>query len=132
MTTTETILKHEEVITSASAEKSNSPADFPPEKPDSPDALAAAIIEAQPKQTWRSHIWDTLDKSPEERRFLFKFDAIVLTFASLGFFIKILDQYNINTAFISGMQKDLNLVGNELNYMSSVYTAGYTLGMIPR
>jgi MFS transporter, ACS family, pantothenate transporter len=37
-----------------------------------------------PKKTWRSYVWDTFDKSPEERRFLFKLDAVILTFASLG------------------------------------------------
>lgn len=36
------------------------------------------------KKTWRSYLWDTLDKSPEERRFLFKLDAVILTFASFG------------------------------------------------
>lgn len=41
-----------------------------------------------PKKTWRSYVWDTFDKSPEERRFLFKLDAVILTFASLGYFIK--------------------------------------------
>jgi hypothetical protein len=46
---------------------------------------------------------DTFDKSPEERRFLFKLDAAILTFASLGYFIKYLDQININNAFVSGM-----------------------------
>ena len=36
------------------------------------------------KKTWLSYVWDTLDKSPEERRFLFKLDAVILTFASFG------------------------------------------------
>lgn len=43
------------------------------------------LIEAeQPKRKSQSYIWDTFDKSPEERRFLFKLDAAILTFASLG------------------------------------------------
>lgn len=33
---------------------------------------------------WVNYLWDTFDKSPEERKFLFKLDAILLTFASLG------------------------------------------------
>lgn len=37
-----------------------------------------------PKKTWRRYVWDTLDKSPEERRFLFKLDAGVLTICCLG------------------------------------------------
>ncbi|TRX88013.1 hypothetical protein FHL15_011068 [Xylaria flabelliformis] len=61
-------------------------------------------IAATPKITWRSYVWDTFDKSPEERRFLFKLDAVVLSLASLGYFIKYLDQVNINSAFVSATQ----------------------------
>jgi ACS family pantothenate transporter-like MFS transporter len=48
------------------------------------EAAAYAIIQEKPKKKWTSYLWDTLDKSPEERRFLFKLDAALLTFASLG------------------------------------------------
>lgn len=62
----------------------------------SDDAYSASSITVQstPKRTWRSYFWDTFDKSPEERHFLFKLDAVILTFASLGYFIKYLDQVN--------------------------------------
>lgn len=42
------------------------------------------IIPEKPKRKWQSYIWDTFDKSPEERKFLFKLDAALLTFATLG------------------------------------------------
>lgn len=84
------------------------------------------------KGTWRSYIWDTFDKSPEERQFLFKLDAVILTFASLGYFIKYLDQVNVNSAFVSGMKEDLGLYGNQLNYMVTCWTVGYVIGEIPR
>jgi hypothetical protein len=47
---------------------------------DSPD-LVARVPE---KRKWVSYIWDTFDKSPEERRLVFKLDSAILTFASLG------------------------------------------------
>lgn len=61
---------------------------------ESDDAYSSSAITVQstPKRTWRSYLWDTFDKSPEERHFLFKLDAVILTFASLGYFIKYLDQ----------------------------------------
>ena len=92
---------------------------------------AEEVIQAKPKQKWISYIWDTFDKSPQERRFLFKLDAAVLTFATLGYFIKYLDQSNVNNAFVSGMQTDLKLYGNQLNYMTTSWTCGYILGQIP-
>ncbi|KAJ0415163.1 major facilitator superfamily domain-containing protein [Aspergillus carlsbadensis] len=84
-----------------------------------------------PKRTWHRYIWDTFDKSPEERRFLFKLDMALLTFATLGYFVKTLDQNNINSAFVSGMKEDLGLYKNELNYMQACWTVGYALGEIP-
>ncbi|KAI1266542.1 MFS general substrate transporter [Xylariaceae sp. FL1019] len=91
----------------------------------------ADVVATKPKKTWRSYLWDTFDKSPEERKFLFKLDAAVLSLASLGYFIKYIDQININSAFVSGMKEDLNLNGNQLNYMIASWTVGYVIGEIP-
>lgn len=112
------------------------------------DTQVVAVVQEKPKSSWKSYLWDTFDKSPEERRFLFKLDAALMTLASLGYFIKYLDQVsvdvlvagdttdldkvNINNAFVSGMKEDLNLMGNELNYMQTCWTVGYVLGEIPR
>lgn len=90
------------------------------------------VVSKQVKKTWRSYLWDTFDKSPEERRFLNKLDAVILTLASLGYFIKYLDQVNISSAFVSGMKEDLDLYGNQLNYMTMCWTVGYVIGEIPR
>jgi hypothetical protein len=45
---------------------------------------SAPKVQEIPKRKWASYIWDTFDKSPEERRLLFKLDTAILTFASLG------------------------------------------------
>ncbi|KAK1148123.1 hypothetical protein N8T08_010762 [Aspergillus melleus] len=92
---------------------------------------SSEVVQKSPKRKWVSYIWDTFDKSPEERRLLFKLDTAILTFASLGYFIKYLDQININNAFVSGMKEDLSLYGNELNYMQTCWTVGYVIGEIP-
>ncbi|KAJ0280159.1 hypothetical protein COL940_006411 [Colletotrichum noveboracense] len=86
------------------------------------------VLQEAPKRTWKSYLWDTFDKSPEERRFLFKLDAVLMTLASLGYFIKYLDQVNINNAFVSGMKEDLSLYGNELNYMQ-IYVLHFFIGL---
>ncbi|KAL1303594.1 hypothetical protein AAFC00_006959 [Neodothiora populina] len=95
------------------------------------DEIAERAVQKEPKRKWQSYVWDSLDKTPEERKFLFKLDAALLTFASLGYFIKNLDQSNINNAFVSGMKEDLNLYGDELNYMQTLWTVGYVIGQIP-
>lgn len=45
------------------------------------------VVQKTVKRKWVSYIWDTFDKSPEERRLLFKLDSAILTFASLGKFL---------------------------------------------
>ena len=45
---------------------------------------AAGVIEEEMPRKWTSYVWDTLDKPKEERWFMFKLDAALLTFASLG------------------------------------------------
>ncbi|KAI1625641.1 major facilitator superfamily domain-containing protein [Exophiala viscosa] len=85
----------------------------------------------KPQRTWKSYVWDSLDKSPEERRFLFKLDLGLVTFSCLGYFIKFLDQSNLNNAFVSGMKEDLSMLGNQYNYTTTLWTVGYILGEIP-
>jgi ACS family pantothenate transporter-like MFS transporter len=45
---------------------------------------AVEVIDAEPKRKWQSYIWDSLNKSPEERHFLFKLDAARVDFCEFG------------------------------------------------
>ena len=49
-----------------------------------PSDKAEEIIQEDVQRKWQSYLWDSFDKSPEERKFLFKLDFALLTFASLG------------------------------------------------
>ncbi|KAF8903224.1 MFS general substrate transporter [Mucidula mucida] len=93
--------------------------------------MSSDSIVAVKKRPWRSYVWDTWDKSPEERRFLGKLDACLLTYAALSYFSKYLDQQNITNAYVSGMKEDLGLHGNQLNYITTAWTCGYVIGQIP-
>ena len=103
----------------------------PTEHASTPEAVAATVVREKPERKWTSYIWDSLDKSHAERKFLLKLDSALLTFATLGYFIKYLDQSNVNNAFVSGMKEDLGLYGNQLNYMQTCWTIGYVIGEIP-
>lgn len=80
---------------------------------DKSDSFTEQEVKEKPK-TWKSFVWDTWELEPEQRWLLFKVDAFVLTFASIGYFLKNIDQTNVNNAFLSGMKEDLNMYGNEL------------------
>lgn len=57
----------------------------------------------------------------EERAFLWRLDLGFLTIGFLGYMFKYLDQINISNAYVSGLQEDLKLYGNELNYFTTYF-----------
>jgi len=111
------------------------------------EAQTVAHIDVIAKPTQRSlwiawlymFNWYPSHLSKEEKGFLRKLDAFLLTFTSLAcrwplslsffmlwnlliswlVFLKWLDASNINNAYVSGMKEDLELYGNEY-----VYSAG--------
>ncbi|QGA18628.1 hypothetical protein EYB26_006313 [Talaromyces marneffei] len=76
-------------------------------------------------------IWDSLDKSSEERKLIAKLDWWILSYACVAYFIKYLDQTNVSNAYVSGMKEDLKLSGNDLNYLTTYWTIGYIIGNLP-
>lgn len=66
---------------------------------------------------------DDIDRidAKEERAFLWRLDLGFLTIGFLGYMFKYLDQINISNAYVSGMQEDLKLYGNELNYFTTYF-----------
>ncbi|KAK3323405.1 major facilitator superfamily transporter [Cercophora scortea] len=85
----------------------------------------------EPKRTWRSFVWSSLDVPSDEARFLTKLDLTLISASALGVMCRYLDQVNITNAFNSGMKEDLSLYGNELNYANAVWSAAYVFGQVP-
>ncbi|CAK7220288.1 hypothetical protein SCUCBS95973_004108 [Sporothrix curviconia] len=77
-------------------------------------------------------LWDSLDdKSPEEHRLVRRLDTCYLIWACLYYFVMYLDSTNISNAYVSGMQEDLAMYGNQLNWMTTFWTIGYIVGTLP-
>ncbi|GKZ28969.1 hypothetical protein AbraIFM66950_002216 [Aspergillus brasiliensis] len=85
----------------------------------------------KPLKSWKGYIWDTWELPSDQRWLLFKLDAFVLTFASIGYFLKNLDLQNVTNAYLSGMEEDLEMFGNQLVTSTSIFTVGYVIGQIP-
>ena len=60
-------------------------------------------------------------RSPEERDLVRRLDIFLMTFGCISQVIKSLDQQNINNAYVSGMQEDLHLYGDQLNYFTTAF-----------
>ncbi|KAK4499155.1 hypothetical protein PRZ48_009667 [Zasmidium cellare] len=100
--------------------------------PDNADSERNASISRLP--AWRRFLgvfWDTFSCSPQERKHLLKLDSYMLSYMCLAYFIKQIDQTNISNAFVSGMQEDLALYGNERNWLNTYFNVGILIGTIP-
>lgn len=76
-------------------------------------------------------MWYERDATKEEKTLLRKLDLIILTFGCLTFFTKFLDLQAFQNAYVSGMKEDIGMVGNDLQYTTGVFQAGYCVAMIP-
>ncbi|KAF2644628.1 retrograde regulation protein 2 [Massarina eburnea CBS 473.64] len=76
-------------------------------------------------------IWDGGDRTPEERKLVQRLDIHVMSWATFGYFVRLLDSSNITNAYVSGMKEDLNFQGNQYNLLLTFFTCGYLVGQIP-
>ncbi|KAK4498840.1 hypothetical protein PRZ48_009350 [Zasmidium cellare] len=91
-------------------------------------------IEQTKSPLWRrilSFVWDSADGDPEYRRYVRRLDLGLFPIVCLGYFIKYLDQTNYSNAFVSGMQEDLSLYGNERNWLNTWFALGIIIGSVP-
>ncbi|KAK8065888.1 hypothetical protein PG997_012635 [Apiospora hydei] len=106
------------------------------QKVDSNEGHSEAEVTVSPakvplrKRLW-SVVWDSLDKTPEERKFIAKIDWWILSYCCVSYFFKYLDQTNISNAYVSGMKEDLVLTGNDLNFLTTFWNIGYIIGQLP-
>ncbi|RMY10578.1 hypothetical protein D0867_08349 [Hortaea werneckii] len=70
-------------------------------------------------------------RSKEERDLVLRLDIFLMTFGCISQVIKYLDQQNINNAYVSGMEEDLHLDGNELNYFTTYFNVAYCNMPVP-
>ncbi|CAG8255667.1 unnamed protein product [Penicillium salamii] len=81
------------------------------------------------RQKW--YEWFAPTDTPAERRLILKLDGLIIVFVFLAYWAKVLDSSATSTAYVSGMKEDLNLYGNQLNYLQTVYMVGFITMQIP-
>ncbi|KAK9470161.1 major facilitator superfamily domain-containing protein [Dipodascopsis tothii] len=84
----------------------------------------------QKKQRVLTHWFDKND-TPDDRRLLCKLDVAISLFSLVSYWVKSLDQNNINNAYVSNMKEDLHLGGNDLVHLQVMYNVGCTVFQLP-
>ncbi|KAI0013332.1 major facilitator superfamily transporter [Xylariaceae sp. FL0662B] len=80
---------------------------------------------------WYKPQWFADTDTKEERKLITKLDALIVPYAVLSYWVKYLDQANLNNAYVSGLKEDLGFYGNELVQLQTFYIVGAVVGQIP-
>ncbi|ORY63056.1 major facilitator superfamily domain-containing protein [Pseudomassariella vexata] len=87
------------------------------------------MTESTPARRW--YDWYSPDDSPEERKLILKLDLLIVPYAFILYWIKYMDQTNINNAYVSGMSEDLGFNGNQLVQFQTIFVVGNVVGLLP-
>ncbi|KAI1870376.1 uncharacterized protein JN550_005304 [Neoarthrinium moseri] len=79
----------------------------------------------------RWYHWYSPDDSPEERKLIAKLDLLIVPYAFILYWVKYVDQTNINNAYVSGMSDELGFKGNELVQFQTIFVVGNVVGLLP-
>ncbi|KAI9300387.1 major facilitator superfamily domain-containing protein [Cunninghamella echinulata] len=66
-----------------------------------------------------------------EKNYVKRLDKRLLAFAMFGNMVKTLDNSNLGSAFISGMEEELNITGTQYNWMGVLFMVGYLSMQVP-
>ncbi|KAI9926051.1 hypothetical protein ASPWEDRAFT_169918 [Aspergillus wentii DTO 134E9] len=83
------------------------------------------------RKKWYHIQWFSDQDTQDERWLILKLDLLIVPYAFLSYWVKYIDQANINNAYVSGVKEDLNLHGNELVQLQTMYTVGAVVGQLP-
>ncbi|KAI1859390.1 hypothetical protein JX265_010393 [Neoarthrinium moseri] len=88
-------------------------------------------MSSQPRKKWYHVQWYADTDTSEEKKLILKLDLLFVPFAVLAYWVKYIDQANLNNAYVSGLKEDLGFFGNELVQLQTFYIVGAVLGQIP-
>ncbi|CAJ2506421.1 Uu.00g005510.m01.CDS01 [Anthostomella pinea] len=75
--------------------------------------------------------WYSPTDSPEEKKLIAKLDLLIVPYACILYWVKYIDQSNINNAYVSGMSEELGFNGNELVQFQTIFVVGNVVGLLP-
>ncbi|KAK9774872.1 putative Major facilitator superfamily domain-containing protein [Seiridium cardinale] len=85
----------------------------------------------QPRKKWWHIQWYSDLDTKEERKLILKLDLLFVPYAVLSYWVKYIDQANLNNAYVAGLKEDLGFVGNELVQLQTFYIIGAVVGQLP-
>lgn len=75
--------------------------------------------------------WFEPGTSAAEKKLILKLDVLIAFYAFLGYWVKFVDQTNLNNAYVSNMKEDLGMKGNDLIDTQVIFSVGSIIFMLP-
>ncbi|KAL1391181.1 major facilitator superfamily transporter [Phyllosticta capitalensis] len=82
-------------------------------------------------RSWLKLQWFADTDTPEEKKLIVRLDLLIVPYAVLSYWVKYVDQANLNNAYVAGLKEDLGFHGNELVQLQTFYIIGAVVGQIP-
>ncbi|KAF3054068.1 MFS transporter (Seo1) [Didymella keratinophila] len=89
------------------------------------------MSEPSKSRKWYQIRWFQDYDTPEERKLIAKLDFLIVPYVFLAYWVKYIDQANINNAYVAGLKEDLGFHGNELVRLQTMYVVGAVVGQLP-
>lgn len=75
--------------------------------------------------------WFEPGTSAAEKKLIWKLDLLITFYSFLGYWIKFIDQTNLNNAYVSNMKEDLGMKGNDLIDTQVLFNVGTIIFEVP-
>lgn len=75
--------------------------------------------------------WFDENDTPAERKLMWKIDILLTFYAFMAYWVKYLDQTNLNNAYVAGLKTGIGMKGNDLVNTQVVFTVGNIVFQIP-
>lgn len=75
--------------------------------------------------------WFDENDTPAERKLMWKIDILLTFYAFMAYWVKYLDQTNLNNAYVAGLQESLSMKGNDLVNTQVLFNVGNIVFQIP-
>ena len=75
--------------------------------------------------------WFNENDTPAEKKLILKLDVLLCFYSMMAYWVKYLDQTNLNNAYVSGLKEGIDMKGNDLVHTQAVFTVGAIVFQIP-
>jgi predicted MFS family arabinose efflux permease len=75
--------------------------------------------------------WFDEGDTASDKKLICKLDVLLTFYALVVYWVKYLDQTNVNNAYVSGMREDLGFEGNDLVQVQAMYIVGAVIFQLP-